>query len=513
MKILAFHPGVYRNLPDSPIDFASPSPAGPDLGCSIRFLVGQNGVGKTNLLRFLTSIFLALDEDFRRPRDDSPAYNVPFRLTYELRRDIITIRSDGKGRSGVVFTINDDEFAPGDIPGRGGILPFNLLVYTSGDMSEWRTTFDLDSATPAGEAGDEAEIDLSLPRGDEERPPGWVDEEAGGSAQTETDGAENLEGETASRSLRRVHLVEPDQLKLALLACLLDYQLPRSEDKPYHTSFKEILADIQVELVGFSLLVDPQKEPLISQQRYQLGQLYDLATLPLQQWGEQLWVYDLDEKNAETGQSILSLLHDAVLDPFQLFQLLVDLQRQGIVRTTNLVLRFMPPGADAAKAITLLSESLSDGEFAFLARMALVYLLHEDESLFLLDEPETHFNDDWKRNLVDSIERALEGTHSEVILTSHAAITLTDAFPEEVILITRKGQQSVPLTLAAEPGELLLRLFGSERTVGKRAERKIEEALKGDSEEALRTLLKQVGVGYYRFQIVEELDKRVSSRE
>jgi hypothetical protein len=162
---------------------------------------------------------------------------------------------------------------------------------------------------------------------------------------------------------------------------------------------------------------------------------------------------------------------------------------------------------------TLLADNLSDGEFAFLGRMARIYLLHETECLFVLDEPETHFNDDWKRNLVDSIERSLAGTHSEVILTSHASITLTDAYPEEVILITHKGQQNVPLTFGAEPGELLRSIFSSPRSVGRRAMRDIENAIRSGSVAELEAMLEQVGTGFYRFKIVEELRRRVSSSD
>jgi translation initiation factor RLI1 len=135
-------------------------------------------------------------------------------------------------------------------------------------------------------------------------------------------------------------------------------------------------------------------------------------------------------------------------------------------------------------------------------------LLNEKECLFLLDEPEVHFNDDWKRNLVDSIERALtlpEKTDSEVILTTHASIVLTDAFSDEVILMTYAGQQIPPRTLGGEPGELLQSVLGASQTIGKRAIRKIQKALETKDKATLEAMLKQVGPGYYRFAIIEEL--------
>jgi ABC-type cobalamin/Fe3+-siderophores transport system ATPase subunit len=161
----------------------------------------------------------------------------------------------------------------------------------------------------------------------------------------------------------------------------------------------------------------------------------------------------------------------------------------------------------------LLFADLSDGERAYLTRMALIHLLGKRESLFLLDEPETHFNDDWKRNLVEQIEQTLAGSESEVILTTHASIVLTDAYPEEVILLTEDGQQSVPLTFAAEQNELLRSVFGADRSVGHRALNRVNEIIRDGTIEQLRTLLDQVGPGYFRFKIIEAIERRVSQTQ
>ena len=517
MRILQFAPGPYRNLPDSPLYFTLDAETKPDNDCSIRFLVGLNGTGKTNILRYLTSIFLALDEDFRRPRDDSPAYNLPFGLAYQMRGDTIIIRSDGLGRSGVEFTINGEKRNRGDLPAKARIMPRTLLVYTSGNVEEWQSLIN-----PAWNREDDEsdqEIQLDELRVDDELSVEDRVEEAGESMQSGDRAAFDAEadaeiGETASLSSSRVVLVEPEQMHLALLAALLEYQMPGKAQEEYKSAFRDVLDQIRVKLVGFSLLIDPDMFPIVPQHQRLLRQLYELATLPLQQWNDHLLVFDLDQIDVASGSSTLEgLCNGPAGDAFDFFQFLVELYKRGALRGANLVLNYTPQDAKESEAVTLLASGLSDGEFAFVARMALIYLLHEDECLFLLDEPETHFNDEWKRNLVDSIERALVGTNSEVILTSHASVTLTDAYPSEVILLTPAGQEAVPLTLATEPGELLLRLFGAERSVGKRAQRRIDAALTQGDEAELRDLLDQVGVGYYRFKIVEELNKGVSSTE
>lgn len=513
MRILEFQPSSYRNLPNGAITFTF-DPNRPWLeGCSIRFLVGPNGVGKTNILRFLTGIFLALEEGFRRPHAQNPAYSVPFRLSYQLRQDTIIVESEGHGLSGLRFTINGqlvDYF-----PSRDQILPKTLLVYTSGNDAEWRNLFSPLQAEPQG---DEAELVLDTLRPEDEMPPYHLRSLPKSTHDAELADEKVAVTDTAAESnlTSRIYLVEQSHLKLALLAVLLDLQARQSRGQPINPAFLTTLGEINVRLLSFAGVVAVEKlveQSVTEQQSSFLSQLYDLATLPLQEWGNQRWVFDLSHHSASQGESTLLALHEQLIhDPFQFFQMLVGLARANLLQKVDLVIRYTPAGGDEVTASrTLLSDGLSDGEFSFLARMALIYLLNEEECLFLLDEPEVHFNDEWKRNLVDSIEQALKETHSEVILTSHASITLTDAFPDEVILMGASGQRKAPLTLGAEPGEILRRLFNAERTVGRRAMKYIEDKIQNGTTEELNTLLDdEVGTGFYRFKIVEELQRRVS---
>lgn len=515
MRIIEFYPGRYRNLATDLITFTAESAAPLREGCSIRFLVGPNGVGKTNILRFLTGIFLALDEDFRRPNVHNPAYSVPFHLVYQLRNNMITVESFGQGRSGVQFTINADVREPGDFPSRDQILPATLLVYTSGDVLEWRTLF----ASTEAEEEDQSVIALDQLRPEDEMPPEPVLWSPGAPYKddptTPSQEAVAPPEETTKSSNRRIYLIEPSHLKIALLAALLHFQASQALDQRVNDAFLITLEEIRVRLLAFSLLVatnNVEQRFSSGQQLSTLSRLYDLATLPLQEWNHQRWIFDLAHVPVTTGQStLLSLRETLTAEPFQFFQTLVELYKADILERIELVLRYSLQQQDEAAVRVLLSDSLSDGEFSFLARMATIYLLREEECLFLLDEPEVHFNDDWKRNLVYNIEQALTSTKSEVILTSHASITLTDAFPDEVILMGLTGQQEPPLTLGAEPGEILRRLFHAERTVGRRAIRYIEDKIRNGTEEELNTLLDEVGTGFYRFKIVEELQRRVSS--
>lgn len=530
MKILDFQPGAYRNLPLRAIRFTrQPETAPQENGCSIRFLVGKNGTGKTNILRFLSSIFLAIEEDYRRPRPNSPAYTVPYRLTYELHGTKIEIISTGKGRSGVTFTIGDEKPRdPGDIPARDQILPSTVLVYTSGDYRDWQSLFQ-----PGALEDDEpADIDWNILRIDEEYSP----ERMGSLPQPESIGTDSPSPDSASTGEiatpseptdspdstsftsnltmppdflsgnRRVTLASTSQLKFALLSALLDHQYHNRET----SALLDALSEVNVQLVAFSLQIQQPKDSPIY--RREIEGLSKIATRRIQQWDDQLWVYDLNEIDIMSGNKKIQQIVEAQ-PSFNFYQMLCNLQERGILLNASLVVEYTPDSRSGQPRRVLLSDDLSDGELAFISRMALIYLLNEKECLFLLDEPEVHFNDDWKRNLVDSIERALtipEKTESEVILTSHASIVLTDAYPDEVILMTYAGQEdNIPLTFAAEQGEVLRMLFDSERSVGRRAMREVDETIKNGTEKELETLLEKVGPGYYRFKIVRELQRRV----
>src|SRR5437763_16746213 len=103
MRLLEFRFKGYRNLHNLPIFFTLDEESKPDDTCSIRFLVGVNGTGKSNLLRFLAAIFSALDEGYKYPRSDNPAYISPFQLTYYFSVNTIYITSSGQGWVGVTF--------------------------------------------------------------------------------------------------------------------------------------------------------------------------------------------------------------------------------------------------------------------------------------------------------------------------------------------------------------------------------------------------------------------------
>lgn len=528
MKLLEFHPKGFRNLADLPIylTFAKEEPAGKN--CSIRFLAGLNGTGKSTLLRFLAAIFAALDEGYQHYRPDNPAYSAPFVLRYRLREDSIKIENTGGGRAQLIFWINGEVQA--GLPSADQILPETLLIYTSGDTEAWRKLLhghppadqdDLESL-PEILAFDDEDLDSYDDLDSEDS----ISEEDGPQPSQPDRNSPQAEASEELSVFNRITLVEPGHLPFAFLVACLGQIAEQEQQVSIGADFDSVLKQVGIDrLVSFSLRLRYNPDLLSEAQRRRLSRLSQTATATQKQADTWLWIYDIDD--VREGQGPASRLMPALKEnqgqAYQLFQDLIRLYDDSVraaqlpsnekaleLLEINQIINKPLQGNQKELPRLLLFNDLSDGERAYLTRIALIQLLGKRESLFLLDEPETHFNDEWKRNLVDQIERTIEDTNSQVILTTHASIVLTDAFPEEVILLDNGVQQSVPLTFATEQNELLRSVFGADRSVGRRSMNRVKYLIEQGSIDELNTLLDQVGPGFFRYQIIEALEKHAS---
>jgi len=127
---------------------------------------------------------------------------------------------------------------------------------------------------------------------------------------------------------------------------------------------------------------------------------------------------------------------------------------------------------------------LSDGERSFLGRMCLFLLFGEVESLILLDEPEVHFNDYWKRHIVsimDGVFRNKKSDHpNHVLIATHSSISLSDVHPEDILILERQdlltSMISMPRiqTFGADPSDIMVHVFGARYASGEYSADEIE---------------------------------------
>ncbi len=150
---------------------------------------------------------------------------------------------------------------------------------------------------------------------------------------------------------------------------------------------------------------------------------------------------------------------------------------------------------------TVYGRSLSDGEHQFVYSLGLCLLFKDGNNLFLLDEPETHFNPDWRAKFIsrlrDCFKHSEAGTTMrEILVTTHSPFLISDSRPENVILF-EKEQESGTIqvsqpdfnTFGASIGKITAAAFAQAETVGDYAKQKIHELDKrleqGDDEEAI----------------------------
>lgn len=91
------------------------------------------------------------------------------------------------------------------------------------------------------------------------------------------------------------------------------------------------------------------------------------------------------------------------------------------------------------ETIKLLMKNLSDGEQQFLHSLGICLMLKGKSALLLLDEPETHFNPDWRSKFISTLKACLEASNSnnlmrDILITSHSPFIISDCFPDKVIV-------------------------------------------------------------------------------
>jgi len=119
-------------------------------------------------------------------------------------------------------------------------------------------------------------------------------------------------------------------------------------------------------------------------------------------------------------------------------------------------------------------KSLSDGEHQLLHTLGLCLLFKEKNCLFLLDEPETHFNPDWRANFITRMHDCFEGAegHHEMLITTHTPFLISDSKPEKVLMFSKdKNQGLVSVatpdynTLGASVNKITMATFGKRETI------------------------------------------------
>jgi len=522
---------------------------------TLHLIVGVNGTGKSTLLQLLARLFLQLQNEQQR----NPPFG--FSVSYQLQQDgevisITNLDDDGKlvtGNEGLrirretvaQFEANEHiEYVSFDAGSGESYLPPRVVALTTGNEKEWLNVLQIQDQP-------DDIVDEELPNPHSTRYlddlKEWYLQELSGTP-VEDEGLEDVqEVEKSDISADYLYLITAEQIPLVTLCGMLVDINDAIQSRVITTQTWKCLSNVMKEarikaLRGFSLRFRMNQEALLEQDKSFILKLRKLAYHTVQIGSDYLLVFNL-LTNTTLPKELLRISGGR---GFLLFRSLARLAQprerdEPLLREVNLFLERseeqniseeerMPP--------LHLFKWLSDGEKNFLGRLCLMPLLRDSEALVLLDEPEVHFNDYWKQQLVLMLDESLaiepvETGGSElqpchILMTTHSSITLTDVINTDILILKRRnGYTSNTVltsleTLGADPSDIIVSVFGASSAAGARGVNRIKQELerveqieadwqnltndvKDKCIKDLEELEKKVGPGYWRFLILRRI--------
>jgi predicted ATPase len=473
--------------------------------------------------------------------------------TEDWQNLVLKVREDGKDWEPFIQN--------GNWPGKRVGLPRTVIAYTTGETAPWDTIFHLE---PSASDSNMDIISQSLDYDtSQERPSGWtIQQEIEFQGQTGTD-----EGQEAVRELKKLQeefstqksdqevclFISPLLLKFALLAVSLPLAM---DDLRKHETENDKKSFFQ------NLIKEPEKEHGLRRLFNQVGWIWPVCVsftidFSPEEWSEmeanfkrplfqamlgfasetirepepstkRRLFFDLKSKNSADFANVLSdeamitqfgstdafeYVGDGLLQflggkngqPYDHFKQLLSMNQQGIIEDIQIALQ------STHTDDILLFDELSDGEQVYLGRMALFYLMQgRDDALLLLDEPESHFNDVWKREIVSIIDEVIGSRANEVIISTHSSISLTDVFDDEIQLLKKEDGNAyvsriTSTTFGADPSEIMINIFNATDSIGKRSlewlNQQLEKEWPPDQKDELEKIIKKIGPGLHRSEL------------
>ena len=501
-------------------------------------LIGPNGAGKSQLLQVVAEIFQSVFNACvpeQERRDGNPA--LQFLIEYEIGDPApaskwvrITRRLENKHRAVLrIFTYEDGDWIEQPLGGEAtlALLPERVVGYTSGDNETLSLPFLISRSGYADEVGKRALSDV---------------EDKDGVPDTRlmlVDYATHLEVLVANL------LLGDESVKKALLS---DANL-----KTLH-SFRCVIQ------------LAPSSGPRVpTRKKTSHGRKGIQLTDELERYIDELrrcsTCHNFEEKN--DTYTFDFWMNGAVSDAFKTFfgraidlyaalhklAMLNDLaipksSRERFRRDTN-ARRFasrLPEPQDEDKVFrfervtfngklegtTVEYVSLSDGEHQLVQLLGMFSMFAFPNVLFLLDEPESHFNPQWRVRFLSRIEElpTLGGKRSEktsdvatqeCLLTTHAPFVPSD-MPKDNVIIFDKIPEGIRThrpnieTYGTTFDAILDECFGVRPPISELSRTEIEELMESDDPDRIRVGLRRLGDSVEKVFLQDHLSSLLSQK-
>ena len=506
----------------------------------VDFLIGCNGSGKSSVLEAVGLIFTRIMQNelpgfifelkYRMP-DGTGIYVKPQKKGFcdaSGRRRKLYVELEKNGKTQQLYSIPDE------------YLPDRIISYCSGANSSME---DILIRSPrASLASDLYDLSLAMDVENGEGPVSGKEEHPGESSVARGEAAEEIlsfyERLDVNPRVLFLDAVTSKFILPALFAVMpFDMQDDRISEKAlrYATLRKKLLKRLNIRLIpaAFSLRIDDTRleeaadRPQMSILRRLLSQdvkgkalsncvIHRTSTDRLEEdgslAGETAAVFLFESWEAEGEKVFYHPMLQRYFDgnPFALISTLLTAWREGVIRDIHFSYR------NGYERGLYEMEDLSDGELMWLARIGLILMAQNhcgENTLFLYDEPDVHFNDDWSRDFVRFVYAmcSMDGTSgNEFLVATHSDLILTDAMRSQIHLFenptgSRTEVKELEIsTLAAGRDSISKQVFKAS-SIGGFASDTIKELMAETDPEQLAQAISKIGPGYQRFRLQEQL--------
>lgn len=499
----------FRNLRGVVIDFATQlepapraAPAAVPKAIRSHALIGQNGVGKSNLIEALITIFRDVDLD----RDAALDYT----LAYDIRGHTVKLQADTAKQKRPYVWVDGKAESQGFLLKNRELLPSHIFAYYSGRNERIEALFQ----------EHQRRFIRGLENSSQEKLSGEALARLYRNSQFDADAAAKLQADIANRNrrfgddrLNRLFYCRGGHSQLVLLACLLS-------DDPV---FQKVLNNLHIESLESALFVLKEPHRLREKRRggrfdenelnegdprfwYARGnvvsefldKLWQVAWAPIEQEAtQQIDFRGRTEKQKQLylyvpSHAKLRQLGELVGGTDSFFRYAEGAYIGDLIEEVRITVKKRDEHGGAVSFT-----QLSEGELQMLTVLGLMRITRDDHCLFLLDEPDTHLNPIWKLRYFDDIERVLDRENegrlsddlvlsapdqqlqSQVLITTHDPMMVGSLKREQVHILRRQGRRTVVDMPDEHPqgmgvtGLLKSELFGLTSTLDAETERRL----------------------------------------
>lgn len=486
-------------------------------------LLGKNGTGKSQFLQILAELFQVAWHE-HRPSEETAAANptLLFEIIYEVATDVdgdvrrvkLSRRRDNNGRMGqmIMELLGEEDYESAldaDSPEFGKHLPPLIVAYTSGDNETLSLPFYVSRSGYASSVASAAMGDGKTDVPDNRLV--LLDY----STHLEVLIANLMIGDEALRERLVGHANLSALHSFRLVVQLNHPEAPKIKGKNPNRKGIQLTEELELYIENLSKCAtcwdyDPARE------------IYTFD----------YWVDDESHKAFKTLWSAAGGLYRSLHKLAMLNDLMIPKKARERVRKQIDQRKFaskLPEPQDETKVFRIeevkfrkedLSGnpsdvdyvSLSDGEHQQAQLFGIIAMFRERNTLFLLDEPESHFNPQWRAKLITRLmDLPIEGLgEQEFILTTHAPFVPSDMHREQVRIFSKEDEKIWARkpeieTFGATYDSILSHCFDVDPPISELAQDKINELKKTASAEEIEREMPRIGSSFEKALLADRL--------